>query len=1152
MLIEHYRRTQSTVSVSPIWDGHDKPIHTVFVRPNLNYITIEDDGSRRKTDNEVLQYKDLVYKENKLNKRVIIQGEPGMGKTTLLSKFVLDWCEAASSESQEYSANFSDLETLKGFKFLFHLSLRDSPETSEVVKMIKTQLIDKMYADEDERKQVYTLLQHILKTDKCILCMDGLNEWTTDLNNDPFPIIATCHKQCVALITTRPWTMVDKRIKDSGIDLLIEVSGIMDKEQLVIFIIKSRQTNTSKSHKRFMSYVKEHKLEHFLASPLLLTLLVSVWINSQHFSGSLCEMNCILLDNLFRKATKHEGKFSHAQFLCLKGTNYIYPRVEMLNSLAKLAFECTFSSGKSLVFSKEKVLESLSPEHLKFSLQAGILSERYISSLRSEFSFLHETMQEFLAAFHIAQSNGISISSILGTIRHVLEICQVFMYLCGLDIEKANTLLDSAVHDLKGDISHGLSAYVNGRYFNNKISVFHEENKNLLNVAPAKRNDTETYDYNAHCVSIAILFQRMLIAGFKEAEASKQNVSYLVCNDFIFDEYLHDSELGYLKSMLMNNISRVRSLILQSNTLLTKEILTVLQMSKACLTRLMIPGHHELYRAFSDLKITELVLERYMNVPVLSDVIHSLSMLSYLQLKEGNLQDELCVPVALKHLVLNKITCSAGYLSRMLVRLSSLEHNILCDLHNCSVESDNHKTNFAYHGANTDIPVVHSELLSCDMTRITLYVENGSRDLYALLRGTSIGILVLSTTDDVSLAADILPTLSKLETLSLYVIWFKDRGFVQLPPTLKRLDLNEVKCSTNWFGSLLIKLASLHHQVQCNLFDAAVNNRYAEDGLDVSLSDVQSELLSWNMSLFDLFVRNGSRDLYGLLRGTSIGILALGTTDDVFLAADILPTLSKLETLELNEIWFKDRGCVQLPPTLKRLDLCEVKCSTEWFGSLLIKLSSLQHQFEFIMFEVTVNTRYAEDGLYISTSDVQRELLSCDMSRIDLFVRNGSRDLYELLRGTSIGILKLGTSDDVSLAADILPTLSKLETLYIWGTFNDRCAIQIPPTLQCISLQEGECSTEWLGSLFIKLSSLKHQVKCKLFDVVVNTSYAEDVYDASISDVRNELLCTDFSHVKLYVSNASRDLNQLLRGTSLGILKLNTTDDESKCCCAIV
>ncbi|KAH3735074.1 uncharacterized protein LOC127850983 isoform X2 [Dreissena polymorpha] len=278
-----------------------------------------------------------------------------MGKTTLLSKIVLNWCEAVSPESQENSANCSDLETLYGFKFLFHLSLRDSPETLEVVKMIRTQLIDKMYADEDERKEVYKLLQHIMKKEKCIICMDGLNEWANNLNTDPLPLIATCHKQCVALITTRPWKMADKRIKDSSIDLLIEVSGIMDKEQLAKFVLKSHQTNNTKSNSEFMSYIKEHKLEHFLESPWLLTLLVSVWLNSQHFSGSLCEMNCILLDNLFRKAATHEGYFRNAQFRCLNGTKYIYPRVEILYSLAKLAFECTFSSEKSLVFCKETV-----------------------------------------------------------------------------------------------------------------------------------------------------------------------------------------------------------------------------------------------------------------------------------------------------------------------------------------------------------------------------------------------------------------------------------------------------------------------------------------------------------------------------------------------------------------------------------------------------------------------------------------------------------------------------------------------------------------------------------------------------------------------------------------------------------------------------
>ncbi|XP_052259591.1 uncharacterized protein LOC127863953 isoform X2 [Dreissena polymorpha] len=459
---------------------------------------------------------------------------------------------------------------------------------------------------------------------------------------------------------------------------------------------------------------------------------------------------------------------------------------------------------------------------------------------------------------------------------------------------------------------------------------------------------------------------------------------------------------------------------------------------------------------------------------------------------------------------------------------------------------------------------VHSELLSCDMSRIKLIVENGNRDLYELLRGTSIEILELTTTDDVSLAADILPTLSKLETLNICGT-FKDRGCVQFPPMLKRLNLCEVKCSTEWFGSLLIKLASLHHQVKCYLFDAAVNNRYTEDGLVVSMSDVHSELLSCDMSRIKLIVENGNRDLYELLRGTSIEILELTTTDDVSLAADILPTLSKLETLNICGT-FKDRGCVQFPPMLKRLNLCEVKCSTEWFGSLLIKLASLHHQVRCYLLDADVNNRYTEDGLVVSMSDVHSELLSCDMSRIDLLVRNGSRDLYELLRGTSIGILSFETTDDVSLAADILPTLSKLETLHIRWTFKDRGCVQLPPTLKRLTLSKVKCSTEWFGSLLIKLASLQHRVQCFLFDAVVNNRYAEDGLDVSMSDVQSELFTCDMSRIYLFVENGNTDLYGLLRGTSIGNITINTTDDialaadvlptqtklESKGCCAIV
>ncbi|KAH3752461.1 uncharacterized protein LOC127847739 isoform X2 [Dreissena polymorpha] len=141
-LIWFYKTTKITVSVSPIFEGRDKPIWNIFVLPILNYITLEKDGSRRKTGNAVHQYKDIFYSHDKLHRRVFIQGEPGMGKSTFMTKLALDWCEAALLHNPENTSTFSDVDTLNGFKFLFHISLRDAMGQREVIQMIKTQIID--------------------------------------------------------------------------------------------------------------------------------------------------------------------------------------------------------------------------------------------------------------------------------------------------------------------------------------------------------------------------------------------------------------------------------------------------------------------------------------------------------------------------------------------------------------------------------------------------------------------------------------------------------------------------------------------------------------------------------------------------------------------------------------------------------------------------------------------------------------------------------------------------------------------------------------------------------------------------------------------------------------------------------------------------
>ncbi|KAH3753225.1 hypothetical protein DPMN_187859 [Dreissena polymorpha] len=114
-------------------------------------------------------------------------------------------------------------------------------------------------------------------------------------------------------------------------------------------------------------------------------------------------------------------------------------------------------------------------------------------------------------------------------------------------------------------------------------------------------------------------------------------------------------------------------------------------------------------------------------------------------------------------------------------------------------------------------------------------------------------------------------------------------------------------------------------------------------------------------------------------------------------------------------------------------------------------------------------------------------------------------ELIEIFRDTSIGILDLRTADSVSLTTEILPTLSKLKKLLLCGTYMGQCDLQMPVSLHCISLQTGECSSEWLCSLLIKLCELGHHNKCELWSFVVRSRF---IY----GDLIQAILTSSFLH----------------------------------------
>ncbi|KAH3753224.1 hypothetical protein DPMN_187858 [Dreissena polymorpha] len=468
------------------------------------------------------QYRFIFFKDEKLSSRVFVQGEPGMGKSTFLTTLSLDWCNAVSVHNPDQKATFSDVDTLKTFQFLFHISLRDAMDQREVIEMIKSQIIARIYTG-DTRKVMSKLLHQILERETCIVTLDGLNEWADVLHKYVVPLMANCHLHTVVLITSRPWKLADERIRDSKIDRLIELEGITDPEKLTKEMILSHYSAQEKTLAEFIEYVQLNQLKQFLSSPWLQTMLVNLWMNDTNFNGSLCELYCVLVDLLFKKANAKEGYFKKGtSYQCFSNTSYIEPQNEILNALAKAAFYFTFSSKKSLVFSKAELRNYISEEQLNFGLDAGLLTVVHNSTLSfpsSSMCFLHETIQEFLAAYHIANSKTDEIESLLiKNQTNVLEMSQIIIYMCGLDCGMTNELINRLTDgDFVNEIGRALKRYI--RHFDiDKLSAFNTDYKAIGHIQNYKSNEK---NYDSHILALSFLFQRMIIAGFNEANSQR-------------------------------------------------------------------------------------------------------------------------------------------------------------------------------------------------------------------------------------------------------------------------------------------------------------------------------------------------------------------------------------------------------------------------------------------------------------------------------------------------------------------------------------------------------------------------------------------------------------------------------------------------------
>ena len=413
-LEDHYRKT-ATVPTS-VWSKKAVvDIHQIYTR--LSWVK-EEQTPGGPTQSELKHYTELFTadKNGVIPKRILVQGQTGIGKSTFVKKLLVDWVEVNNGTGDEQAA------VLKNFELVVAVNLKEVSKCERLTDIIR---LSNVFAKED-KYMTEDLMNYITNNqEKVLLIFDGYDEYRSGCDSEIYEIFSgKSLRSCCVLITARISKADELR---GGEDLHAEITGFSKVDGQTFM----RRFLTHDEVFLLERQIYKRKLNELAKVPLLLLFFCTLWRKGQskHFPETKAKLYIDIIQFILNHSYSKQSPPQYVEVTSFK---------EILSEIGKVALQALLKDDH--LFEYSQLSDSVRCDD---SVLIGLLQiTEYSETLRpvGMVSFIHKSIQEFLAAWYITYRcipEGGNLGEISVKLEECLALENVFQFICGLSDDGA-------------------------------------------------------------------------------------------------------------------------------------------------------------------------------------------------------------------------------------------------------------------------------------------------------------------------------------------------------------------------------------------------------------------------------------------------------------------------------------------------------------------------------------------------------------------------------------------------------------------------------------------------------------------------------------------------------------------------------------------